>query len=216
METLAAGPMRVRPLRPSARKRFVVDGGPAWYLKAWRNWKWWLIASVIVVTALALSFKLTPSVSPNQPTQGVSAATTTRPPPRIQNFLKEFTSVYNNDLVYVNAEGTPLFPWHNVRFERNDNARPEGRVVTLGGGVKPKPLTWVDYPTSEDLMFRFPLTEREMVAHLTSGTLVAKTDDFKYVFRRDQQGRVQVLESVTYGKPVKETWYALARLSNPM
>jgi hypothetical protein len=193
--------------------------GPTTFLRGlWHEWRWWLLAAAITITAVTASLALrrkgtketqgTLSIAPT-----VAPVTTKQELPRIHHYINDFTAIYGSALVYVNQDGSPAFNFHNIRFERPDVARQEGAVHTLIGGVKPKTVTWVDYPTSEDLMFRFPLSDRETVSHLTTGALVAKTDNFKYVFRRNARGHVEVLDSVTYDKPVKETWYTLAKLS---
>lgn len=133
-------------------------------------------------------------------------------PPKIAHYVKDYASMYNNDFVYVDAEGKPIFRWHNTRFDRPDITKPDGIVHTFVGGIKPAKLKWIDNPTIDDLTIKFGKT-----IYKTTGDLAAKSEKgYMYVFRKDKNGNVQVMDSINFAtNPPTENNYSLARLSNP-
>jgi len=207
-----------------------------WLSDLWNRYLYWILGALVVAVAIyyymqhkkgsGASIIITsgsgspPQISSSASTTiDVSQSVSTKPSekPQIAYYVKDYSQLYNNDLTYVKSNGEILFPWHAIRFERPDLTKTEGNVFTDMGGKRNKKVKWLDNPTKIDLTTRIPGgTGGKTYVIEQTGDLAAQTENFKYVFKKDAEGYIVVVDSVDFTtEPMTEVMFRLAKLSNP-
>jgi hypothetical protein len=181
---------------------------------------WYIVLLLLVVVGAVVTFFVMRK-KPGSSSDGehhvvstpiVSPAVPSTTGPMQIDYVTEFSKLYNTDLAYIGLDGTPVLNYHVMRFERPDVNKREGTSRPLWGGMKAKSITWIDNPSIDDLTYKMRMSDITELVHVSSGTLVAKTDNYSYAFRKDAEGFVTVVESVNFStNPPTEKVFRLAK-----